>query len=104
MLVPEAALPEPAAAETRAQPLDALAGKGMWLWKWRSTENGNADAIVTKAEAAGLRHLWVRVGDSKDGFYGASVLDELVPRAHAQVHQPSGSCTRERPTKTETVS
>ena len=83
MLVPEAALPEPAPAATRAQPLDALAGKGMWLWKWRSTENGNADAIVTKAEAAGLRQLWVRVGDSKDGFYGASVLDELVPRAHA---------------------
>jgi hypothetical protein len=56
----------------------------MWLWKFRSTENGDADAIVTKAEAAGLRQLWVRVGDSQDGFYGADVLNQLVARAHAR--------------------
>src|SRR5207248_2172793 len=46
------------------------------------TENGDADAIVTKAAAAGLHQLWVRVGDSQDGFYGADVLARLVPRAH----------------------
>jgi hypothetical protein len=82
VLVPEAALPAPAPAAPRSAGLDALAGKGMWVWKFKSTENGNADAIVTKAEAAGLRQLWVRVGDSQDGFYGAGVLDQLVRRAH----------------------
>jgi hypothetical protein len=84
VLVPEAALPAPAPPEERNVRLAALAGKGMWVWKFKSTENGNADAIVTKAAAAGLRQLWVRVGDSQDGFYAASVLDQLVPKAQAQ--------------------
>ena len=82
VLVPEAALPTPAPAIARTASLDALAGKGMWLWKFNATENGDADAIVTKADAAGLRQLWVRVGDSQDGFYAAGVLDQLVGRAH----------------------
>jgi hypothetical protein len=67
----------------RSLGLEVLAGKGMWVWKFQQTENGDADAIVTKAEAAGLHQLWVRVGDSQDGFYGAGVLDRLVSRAHA---------------------
>jgi hypothetical protein len=82
VLVPEAALPAPAPPATRVAPLKVLTGKGMWLWKYRLTENGDPDAIVTKAVAAGLNQLWVRVGDSQDAFYGASVLEELVPRAH----------------------
>jgi hypothetical protein len=82
VLVPEAALPAPAPPAARSGGLSPWAGKGMWLWKFRSTENGDADAIVTKARAAGLHQLWVRVGDSKDGFYAADVLDKLVPRAH----------------------
>jgi hypothetical protein len=82
--VPEAALPAPAAPAARTAGLDALTGKGMWVWQFKSTEHGNADAIVTKAEAAGLRQLWVRVGDSQDGFYAAGELDQLVPKAHAQ--------------------
>jgi hypothetical protein len=32
--------------------------------------------------AAGVRQLWVRVGDSQSQFYAKSVLDDLVPRAH----------------------
>jgi hypothetical protein len=82
VLVPEAALPAPAPPPARTAGLDPLTGKGMWVWKFKSTENGNADAIVTKAEAAGLRQLWVRVGDSQDGFYAGGVLDQLVPKAH----------------------
>jgi hypothetical protein len=62
--------------------LDPLHGKGMWVWRYRQSEGGNADAIVSRAAAAGLRQLWVRVGDSRDGFYAADVLAELVPRAH----------------------
>jgi hypothetical protein len=82
VLVAEAALPVPPAVPPPAADVRPLLGKGMWLWKFNATENGDADAIVTKAVAAGLHQLWVRVGDSKDGFYGAGVLERLVPRAH----------------------
>jgi hypothetical protein len=85
VLVPEAALPEPVPAPAEAGPsasLDSLRGKGMWVWRFRQSEGGDAEAIVARAKAAGLRQLWVRVGDSRDGFYAADVLSELVPRAH----------------------
>ncbi|MGI9022898.1 MAG: hypothetical protein ACR2HV_06665, partial [Acidimicrobiales bacterium] len=53
-------------------------------WKHRMTEGGDPEAIVSRAVAAGLSQLWVRVADSRDGFYGAEFLDALVPRAHAR--------------------
>ncbi len=55
----------------------------MWIWRARVCEGGDADAIVARARQAGVRQLWVRVGDSRDGFYCAALLDVLVPRAHA---------------------
>jgi hypothetical protein len=55
----------------------------MWIWQWNQTDNGNAAAVVAQAVRAGLHQLWVRVGDSLDGFYGSSQLAALVPRAHA---------------------
>jgi hypothetical protein len=55
----------------------------MWIWQWDSTDGGDAAQVVQQAVAAGLHQLWVRVGDSKDGFYGAAELDALVPVAHA---------------------
>ena len=61
----------------------AVTGKGMWIWEWGSTDAGNANSIVQQAVASGLHQLWLRVGDSKDGFYGAQELDALVPVAHA---------------------
>jgi len=84
VLVPEEELP--AAPESTALVADTtpLAGKGMWVWKYRQTEGGNADAIVARAVAAGLSQLWVRIGDSRDGFYGADALAALVPAAHAR--------------------
>ena len=84
VLVPEADLPEPLPVSTGAADLAPLEGKGMWLWKYRQSEGGDAAAIVDRAVSAGLRQLWVRVGDSRDGFYAADVLAELVPRAHAR--------------------
>jgi hypothetical protein len=39
--------------------------------------------IVQRARAAHLTQLWVRVGSSRDGFYGASFLNALVPVAHS---------------------
>jgi hypothetical protein len=55
----------------------------MWIWQWSGTDGGDPDAVVHEAVAAGLHQLWVRVGDSQDGFYGAQELDALVPVAHA---------------------
>lgn len=63
--------------------LAVLKGKGMWIWEWNSTDGGNAQAIVQQAVTAGLHQLWIRVGDSQNGFYGAQELDALVPLAHA---------------------
>jgi len=85
VLVPESALPLPPAPSPRSAGTGpVLAGKGMWIWQPDRTEQGNAGAIVTKALAAGLTQLWVRVGDSRYGFYGASFLASLVPIAHAR--------------------
>jgi hypothetical protein len=83
VLVPEAELPEPVPAPAAlTADLAPVEGKGMWVWRIRETEGGDADAIVRRATAAGLRQLWVRVGDSRDGFYAADTLTALVPKAH----------------------
>jgi hypothetical protein len=84
VLVPEAALPAPADPVPWRADVAATLGKGMWIWQLGATEGGDVDRIVTRAARAGLRQLWVRVGDSKRGFYGADVLDPLVAKAHAQ--------------------
>jgi hypothetical protein len=55
----------------------------MWIWQWNQTDHGNAGAVVAQAVRAGLHQLWVRVGDSLDGFYGGAELAALVPAAHA---------------------
>jgi hypothetical protein len=55
----------------------------MWIWEWDQTEGGVAAAVVKQAVAAHLHQLWVRVGDSANGFYGQQELDQLVPAAHA---------------------
>ena len=80
--MPEAALPVPEAPIASVVDLAPAMGKGMWLWQFDKSEAGDAEAIVAKAVRAGLHQLWVRVGDSKDGFYAAGVLERLVPAAH----------------------
>jgi hypothetical protein len=55
----------------------------MWIWIWSDTNGGNARAIVQRAVRSGLHSLWIRVADSRYGFYGASELKALVPVAHA---------------------
>ena len=57
-------------------------GTGMWTWEPEHTEGGNARAIVRKATAAGLTHIYVRTGSSWQGFHGGPFLDELLPLAH----------------------
>jgi hypothetical protein len=83
VLVPDSALPPVTAPAPWHPDLAAVTGKGMWIWEWPDTDGGNAAAVVAQAVRAGLHQLWVRVGDSKDGFYGAGELDALVPAAHA---------------------
>lgn len=63
--------------------MSSIRGTGMWIWQWAKTDGGNPGAIVSRARAAHLHQLWIRVGDSMNGFYGASELDQLVPVAHA---------------------
>jgi hypothetical protein len=55
----------------------------MWIWQWDQTDGGDAAAVVKQAVAAHLHQLWVRGGDSINGFYGQHELDQLVPAAHA---------------------
>ncbi len=57
-------------------------GKGMWIWQPEKSEGGDADAIVARAKAIGLTHLYVRTGSSWDGFNGGPFLDTLLPVAH----------------------
>lgn len=58
-------------------------GKGMWIHVLGRAEGGDAAAVVERAKAAGLTHLYVRLGSSADGFYGGPGLDRLLPAAHA---------------------
>lgn len=58
-------------------------GKGMWIWMEDRADGGDAGAIVARAKAAGLTHLYVRTGTLKGGFIGGPFLDRLLPVAHA---------------------
>lgn len=81
-LVPELELPPAQPAPPVANDLSVINGKGMWIWQTLKTEAGDADAVVARATAAGLRQVWVRVGDSRYGFYAADYLSRLLPAAH----------------------
>lgn len=81
-LVPDSSLPPVEPPVAWKSDLHAIRGTGMWIWEWGRTDGGNPAAVVQQAKAAHLSQLWVRVGDSKDGFYGAAELDQLVPAAH----------------------
>lgn len=58
-------------------------GKGMWLYVPEQVEGGDPHAIVAKAKAIGLTHVYVRTGSSKMGFYAQDFLNALLPVAHA---------------------
>ncbi|HEX5268476.1 MAG TPA: hypothetical protein VFW24_17035, partial [Acidimicrobiales bacterium] len=81
-LVPDSQLPPAPGAPPGRNPTAAISGKGMWIWQLSSTDHGDVSAIVADATRAGLQQIWVRVGDSPDGFYGGPALTTLVPAAH----------------------
>lgn len=58
-------------------------GKGMWLYVPASVEGGDPVAIINRAKAVGLTHLYVRTGSTRDGFYAQDFLNALLPVAHA---------------------
>lgn len=78
-------LDRPSAAVSNRLPVQDLLpyGKGMWLYEPDKTEGGDVAAIVAKAKAAGLSHLYVRTGSSWNGFYAGDFLNRIVPAAHA---------------------
>ncbi len=82
VLVPDSSLPPVVPPAAWTSNLDPLRGSGMWIWEWDRTDGGDVAAVVRQAVSAHLHQLWVRVGDSKDGFYGAAELEQLVPTAH----------------------
>ncbi|MFN2626029.1 MAG: hypothetical protein ABR520_08100, partial [Mycobacteriales bacterium] len=55
------------------------AGTGMWTHLWKRTEGGRASAVVRRAQATGLTHIYVRTGTARGGFDGAPVLRRLLP-------------------------
>lgn len=83
VLVPDSQLPPVASPAAWKSDLTPLRGTGMWIWQWQYTDGGDPAAVVAQARASHLGQLWVRVGDSLNGFYGAAELNELVPAAHA---------------------
>ncbi len=58
-------------------------GKGMWLYMPDRVEAGDVDALVARATAVGLTHIYVRTGSSRSGFHAATYLDQLLGKAHA---------------------
>jgi hypothetical protein len=73
-----AATPETPAVAVRAMPT----GKGMWIYEFPRTERGNMDAIVARAKATGITHVYPRMGSHWDGFNARKYLDTFLPAAH----------------------
>jgi hypothetical protein len=55
----------------------------MWIWQAERAEEGDPATIVTRAQANGLTHLYVRTGSSVDGIQNGQFLADLLPVAHA---------------------
>jgi hypothetical protein len=55
----------------------SLAGKGFTIWKAQECEHGNAQAIVRKAQSAGLSHVLIKVADGAQA-YNASYLPAIT--------------------------
>jgi hypothetical protein len=79
--VPAPAPPPPPPPPPPAARLRLPLGKGMWLH--HLDQAGSPTAVVNKAKALNLTHLYLRVGSSKKGFYNQYGLNSLLPVAHA---------------------
>jgi hypothetical protein len=74
--------PRPGQVRLAGQPIwSSVAGKGMWLPS-PLLAMADPDAVVAAANALGLTHIYLEVGDSRRGFYGKNGIDRLLPAAH----------------------
>jgi hypothetical protein len=76
---PPPASPTPVPALRGALPV----GKGMWIYIPEQVEGGDVQALVNRAKAVGITHVYVRTGSSRTGFYAQDYLNRLLPVAHA---------------------
>jgi hypothetical protein len=53
----------------------------MWFTTWADSTL-DVDSVVAAARTGGLRQLWVRTGGTRQGWYGAPLLNRLLPAAH----------------------
>jgi hypothetical protein len=78
-----------ASAHAGKKPVKTLpTGTGMWIYQWNRSNGGRPSAVIKRAKAVGLTHVFVRTGSSHDGFTGAGVLRAVLPaarKAHLQV-------------------
>ena len=80
---PTTAVPAPPAPPPPPPAPVVPSGKGMWIWQPDQADGGDPNAIVARAKATGLTHLYVRTGSSVDGFNASDFLNALLPVAHA---------------------
>jgi hypothetical protein len=73
---------DPQALGPSGRPIAAAAGKGMWA-TYDLLDRVSPEGIVETARANGLTHIYLQVGRTNLGFYGAAGLDRLLPVAHA---------------------
>ncbi len=59
------------AAASQAEASLPISGKGMWIWKIWSAENGNLTAVIDKLKTVGVTWAVVKMGDS-DSYYNGS--------------------------------
>jgi hypothetical protein len=81
-VVPESRVPAAAKVPKRAVDLRSVRGTGTWVTVFR-TGHIDAAGIVRQSQAAHLTSIWIRVGSTREGFYGKQVLPQLLPLAHA---------------------
>jgi hypothetical protein len=74
---------DPLMPTTAGRPIAApVSGKGMWA-TYDLLERVSPEAVVETARANGITHIYLQVGRSNLGFYGAAGLERLLPVAHA---------------------
>jgi hypothetical protein len=79
--VAESALPVPLPVTAKAASLDVVTGKGLWATPW-PTSAVDVRRLVARAQATGVRSIWIRTGGSRQGYYGNRFLPALVQAAH----------------------
>ena len=64
-----------------------LTGKGFFIWKVKSCENGNPSAIASTAQAAGLTHVLIKIADGPNPFnIDSSKNTDLLPPVVEALH------------------